>query len=181
MQSASLYNVTTLNGRNTHGVIEIAADINPQIANFHIENGQAQQMGVGFLLPRETAVHTITNNIIRDNTARKQQRAAAASTMVAASYDRKQRNLQQHNQWHGSGGGGILVDNDTATISSTIRFNQIHDNQANGSNSFGGGIFIDGDVGAFIVANYIYSNTGRVGGGIGTASQHRPSALCSAT
>ncbi|MCZ7672558.1 MAG: right-handed parallel beta-helix repeat-containing protein [Chloroflexi bacterium] len=41
----------------------------------------------------------------------------------------------------GGGSAGILVDNSSATLSTTIRFNQIHNNQGTGSNSYGGGIF----------------------------------------
>ncbi|MFO7679994.1 MAG: right-handed parallel beta-helix repeat-containing protein, partial [Chloroflexota bacterium] len=163
---ASLFNVTTLDGQNARRVLEIAANASPVIANFHIENGSANN-GAGIYVAAGNSRPLITTNVIRSNTANGGKGGGGIYDGGAAIIENNE--IYDNTTNGGSGGGGILVDNPTAVLSSTIRFNKIYGNLANGPTSQGGGVFVAGNGNALFIANYIHSNTAKVGGGIGAA------------
>ncbi len=155
-------NVTTLNGQNARRVLYVAANASPAIANFHIINGAANN-GAGIYVAAGNGRPLITTNVISNNLAS----LGGGGIYDGAAAVIENNEILNNRASGGGGGAGILVDNSSATLSTTIRFNQIHNNQGTGSNSYGGGIFHATGAKALLVGNTIHNNTGRVGGGIG--------------
>ncbi|MBK8988126.1 MAG: right-handed parallel beta-helix repeat-containing protein [Chloroflexi bacterium] len=155
-------NTTILDGGGNGRVVDISANINPIIENFHIQNGQAVN-GAGIYIADGAGRAIIRHNFIHNNTASGGLGGGGIYDGGAATIAYNEIYDNQANP----SGAGIYIHNNGAAITSTIRFNDIYNNTAASVNpAYGGGIFLFGNAKAEMVANNIYQNMADIGGGM---------------
>jgi fibronectin-binding autotransporter adhesin len=168
--TADPLNSTVLDGGGNGRVVDISANVNPVIENFHIQNGQAAS-GAGVFIADGTGRATIRHNFIHDNTA------TGATLGGGGIYDGGAATIAYNDIYENQtalNGAGIYVHNNGAAITTTIQFNDIHDNTAAATaTTFGGGIFLFSNAKAEMTANNIYQNTADIGGGFGAFNLSR--------